>query len=39
MEVGARWWLAAEGQLTKERAMELLVGLTWRGISGAPLST
>ena len=27
-----------EGQLTKERAMELLVGLTWRGISGAPLS-
>jgi len=38
MEVGARWWLAAEGQLTKQRAMELLVGLTWRGISGAPLS-
>jgi AcrR family transcriptional regulator len=39
MEVGARWWLASEGQLTKERAMELLVGLTWRGISGAPLTT
>jgi AcrR family transcriptional regulator len=39
MEVGARWWLASEGRLTKERAMELLVGLTWRGISGAPLST
>jgi AcrR family transcriptional regulator len=38
MEVGARWWLASEGQLTKERAMELLVGLTWRGISGAPLT-
>jgi AcrR family transcriptional regulator len=38
MEVGARWWLASEGQLTKDRAMELLVGLTWRGISGAPLS-
>ena len=38
MEVSARWWLAAEGSLTKERAMELLVGLTWRGISGAPLS-
>jgi AcrR family transcriptional regulator len=39
MEVGARWWLAAEGKLTKERAMELLVGLTWRGISGAPLTS
>jgi AcrR family transcriptional regulator len=39
MEVGARWWLASEGQLTKDRAMELLVGLTWRGISGAPLTT
>jgi AcrR family transcriptional regulator len=39
MEVGARWWLASEGELTKERAMELLVGLTWRGISGAPLTT
>src|SRR3954465_14039685 len=39
MEVGARWWLASEGQLSKERAMELLVGLTWRGISGAPLTT
>ena len=38
MEVGARWWLASEGQLSKARAMELLVGLTWRGISGAPLS-
>jgi AcrR family transcriptional regulator len=39
MEVGARWWLASEGELSKERAMELLVGLTWRGISGAPLTT
>jgi AcrR family transcriptional regulator len=39
MEVGARWWLASEGELSKERAMELLVGLTWRGISGSPLST
>ena len=38
MEVSARWWLAAQGTLTKERAMELLVSLTWRGISGAPLS-
>ena len=39
MEVGARWWLATEGRLTKQRAMELLVGLTWRGISGAPLTS
>ena len=38
-EVGARWWLASEGRLSKERAVELLVGLSWRGISGAPLST
>ncbi len=38
MEVSARWWLAAQGTLPKERAIELLVGLTWRGISGAPLS-
>ena len=38
MEDGARWWLASEGRITKERAMELLVGLTWRGISGAPLT-
>ena len=37
-EVGARWWLASQGRLSKERAVELLVGLSWRGISGAPLS-
>jgi AcrR family transcriptional regulator len=36
MEDGARWWLASEGALSKARAMELLVGLTWRGISGSP---
>ncbi|MDP3713269.1 MAG: TetR/AcrR family transcriptional regulator [Mycobacteriales bacterium] len=40
-EVGARWWLAAQvdgpGSVPKERAVELLVGLSWRGISGAPL--
>jgi AcrR family transcriptional regulator len=36
-EVGSRWWLAAEGELSKARAVELLVGLSWRGISGAPL--
>jgi len=43
-EVGARWWLAScaddpDRQLSKARAVELLVGLSWRGISGAPLST
>ena len=38
-EVGARWWLANGGGLDKARAVELLVGLSWRGISGAPLST
>lgn len=37
-EVGARWWLAADGRMAKERAVELLVGLAWRGISGAPLT-
>ena len=37
-EVGARWWLTSGGRLSKERAVELLVGLSWRGISGAPLT-
>jgi hypothetical protein len=36
-EIGARWWLASEDRIGKERAVELLVGLAWRGISGAPL--
>jgi len=35
-EVGARWWLSSAGSVPKERAVELLVGLSWRGISGAP---
>lgn len=35
-ETGARWWLGTEGRLSKERAVELLVGLSWRGISGTP---
>lgn len=37
-EVGARWWLASEGRLSKRRAVELLVDLSWRGISGTPLT-
>ncbi len=35
-EVGARWWLASDHRMPKERAVELLVGLSWRGISGVP---
>ena len=35
-EVSARWWLASQGQVPKERAIELLTGLAWRGISGYP---
>jgi AcrR family transcriptional regulator len=38
-EIAARWWLAADGRLAKERAVELLVGLSWRGLSGSPLTT
>ena len=36
-EIGARWWLSTEDRMPKERAVELLAGLAWRGISGAPL--
>jgi AcrR family transcriptional regulator len=36
MEVGARWWLSSPDRIPKERAVELLMGLAWRGISGAP---
>ena len=35
-EVAARWWLSSEGRIPKERAVELLSGLAWRGISGSP---
>ena len=35
-EVGARWWLASEGRVPSERAVELLARLSWRGISGSP---
>jgi AcrR family transcriptional regulator len=38
-EIGARWWLSTEGRMPKDRAVELLFGLAWRGISGAPLQT
>jgi AcrR family transcriptional regulator len=36
-EIGARWWLTSEDRLGKDRAVELLVSLAWRGISGTPL--
>ena len=36
MEVGARWWLTSPDRIPKERAVELLMGLAWRGISGSP---
>jgi AcrR family transcriptional regulator len=35
-EVSARWWLASEGNVGKDRAVSLLSGLAWRGISGYP---
>jgi AcrR family transcriptional regulator len=38
-EVAARWWLSSADQIGRDRAIELLVGLAWRGISGAPLHT
>ncbi len=36
MEVSARWWLTSPERIPKERAVELLLGLAWRGISGSP---
>ena len=36
MEVSARWWLTSPDRIPKERAVELLMGLAWRGISGTP---
>jgi AcrR family transcriptional regulator len=35
-EVAARWWLASGGAVPRDRAVELLVRLAWRGISGSP---
>jgi AcrR family transcriptional regulator len=35
-EVGARWWLSSKDTIPKERAIELIQGLAWRGISGYP---
>jgi AcrR family transcriptional regulator len=38
-EIGSRWWLASNGSLPKERAVELMSALAWRGISSTPLQT
>jgi len=35
-EVSARWWLANQGAIDKDRAVALLAALAWRGISGFP---
>jgi AcrR family transcriptional regulator len=35
-EVSARWWLSSGGTVSKERAVDLLVGLAWRGLAGSP---
>jgi len=35
-EVGARWWLASGGDIDRNRAVDLLARLSWRGISGSP---
>ena len=38
-EVTARWWLASGGSVSKDRAVELLVSLAWRGLSRGPRTT
>ena len=35
-EISASWWLASADQIPKERAIELIQALAWRGISGYP---
>jgi AcrR family transcriptional regulator len=37
-EIASRWWLAGAGGLPKDRAVELMAGLAWRGISSTPLA-
>ncbi|CUU58870.1 TetR family transcriptional regulator [Frankia sp. CcI49] len=38
-ESGARWWLQRGATIPKERAVEQLVELAWRGIAGYPRQT
>ena len=35
-EVSARWWLASGGTVSRERAVEILAALAWRGLAGSP---
>jgi AcrR family transcriptional regulator len=35
-EVGARYWLARRGTISREEAVQLIGALSWRGISGFP---
>ncbi len=35
-EISARWWLNSADSIPKERAIELVQALAWRGISGYP---
>jgi AcrR family transcriptional regulator len=35
-QVSARWWLHSGERLAKDRAIELLAGLAWRGLAGFP---
>jgi AcrR family transcriptional regulator len=35
-EVSARYWLASDGRVPKDRAVRLLAALAWRGIRGFP---
>ena len=36
-EIGARRWLSGDAVIPKERAVELLTSLAWKGLSGTPL--
>jgi AcrR family transcriptional regulator len=38
-QVSARYWLRTGQQIPKEEAEQLMARLTWRGISGWPLSS
>ena len=35
-EVSARWWLTSGKAVPKQRAVDLLVALAWRGLAGSP---
>ena len=37
-QVTARYWLADQGSIPRDAAVQLLASLSWRGIGGFPLS-